>query len=241
MIIGIVVALPDELGTLTDKKVNKGHCVFIASHVLVVCAGAGMHNAQTAAELLIAKGATHLISWGCVGGLKAGLQPGDLVLPELIVDLNHNRFGADREWYAHCYEILSASVVVHTGTLLTSTQLVAVSQEKKQLQLKTGAIAVDMESIAVARVAQQHQRPFVAIKAIIDAVNTNLPQAINYALNPQGEVELQKLLLYILRHPVEIPRLINIAFDFRQSRKTLLLVAKQLDKLATYKSLTSHS
>ena len=63
MITGLVVALPEELTTLTQKKIAKGRCFFITDKLLVAYAGAGPANAQSAAELLVAQGATRLISW----------------------------------------------------------------------------------------------------------------------------------------------------------------------------------
>jgi hypothetical protein len=35
VITGIVVALPEELATLTSKKMAKGRCVFMAENVIV--------------------------------------------------------------------------------------------------------------------------------------------------------------------------------------------------------------
>ncbi len=66
IIIGIVVALPEELPTLALKKIPPS----VLNSVLVICSGAGAENARKAAETLISNGATHLISWGCAAALS---------------------------------------------------------------------------------------------------------------------------------------------------------------------------
>ncbi|SJM89423.1 Hopanoid-associated phosphorylase [Crenothrix polyspora] len=241
MITGIVVALPEELATLTEKKIDKGHCVFIAKQLLVVYAGAGCHNAKIAAESLLAKGATHLISWGCAAGLSHVLRPGDLVLADTVMDTDDVKIAIDADWHDHSKQVLSKSGVVHAGCLLTTPHIVAPSKDKKQLHLKTGAIALDMESVAIAKVAQQHGVPFLAIRVIADSVNTSLPRAINNALNDQGEVVLKKLLLSIALNPVEIPRLIKLGLNFRAAKLTLKRIASQLNDVIAVKPGSSIS
>ena len=73
MITGIIVALPEELTTLTTKKIAKGSFLYITENILVIYSGAGSVNAATAANLLIANGATRLISWGCAAALAMTL------------------------------------------------------------------------------------------------------------------------------------------------------------------------
>ena len=97
--------------------------------------------------------------------------------------------------------VLATSVVVHTGCLAESKSIVSSSKDKKQLQSITGAVALDMESIAIAKVARQHTLPFLAIRAIADPVNMDLPLAINYSLNDRGDIVLGKLLLFLVSTP----------------------------------------
>ena len=93
----------------------------------------------------------------------------------------------------------------------------------------TGAVALDMESVAIAKVARQYKIPFLVIRAIVDPVDMSLPQAISYSLNDQGEVVLGKLLFFLFLHPAELPGLIKLGIYFNAAKKTLKLVAKHLD------------
>lgn len=234
MITGIVVALPEELTTLTSKKIDKGRCLFITDKLLVVYSGAGHVNAKSASELLVAKGATRLISWGCAAALSASLKPGDLILADELIDAGNVVMGTSADWLAYAKNSLAKFAVIHSGRLVESTSIVSSSKEKKQLHSTTGAIALDMESVAVARVAKQHILPFLTIRVIADPVNMDLPRAIHYSLNDQGEMELRKLLLFLFLHPAELPGLIKLGFHFNAAKKTLKSIAGHLDKVIDF-------
>jgi adenosylhomocysteine nucleosidase len=237
VITGIVVALPEELTTLTSKKIDKGECFFIADKLLVAYSGTGPVNARSATELLVAEGATRLISWGCAAALSASLRPGDLILADELIDTEgcrDTKFCVSTDWHNYTKEMLAPFVVVHTGRLAESKSIVASSTKKKQLHSTKGAVALDMESIAVARVAREHTLPFLAIRVIADPVNMNLPRAIDYSLNERGEIVLGKLLLFLFLHPVELPGLIKLGLHFNAAKKTLKSIAGHLDKVIDF-------
>lgn len=235
MTTGIVVALPEELSTLTSKKMDKGCCVFISATTLLAYSGAGADNARTASELLIAQGATRLISWGCAAALSETLKPGDLVLADSLTDAEGGRdtkFCVSSDWHRYAKNLLSNSLIVHTGSLVESKNIVASGKDKKRLHIQTGAVALDMESIAIAKVARRNKLPFLAIRAIADPVNMDLPKAINHSLNNEGDIDLAKLLSYIVLRPAQLPGLIKLGLHFHAAKNTLNLVAKQLDHVS---------
>jgi len=236
VIAGIVVALPEELTTLTSKKIAKGYCLFITDKLLVAHSGTGPVNAQSAAELLVAKGATRLISWGCAGALSESLKPGDLILADKLIDAGNVEMAVNADWHSYTINSLANFVVVHSGRLAESTSIVSSSTEKKQLHSTTGAVALDMESVAIAKIARQYELPFLAIRAIADPVNMDLPLAINYSLNDRGEIVLGKLLLFLVLHPAELPGLIKLGLHFNAARNTLKSIARHIDKVADFSS-----
>jgi len=232
VITGIVVALSEELTTLTPKKIDKGDCLFVADKLVVAYSGSGSINARSAAELLVTKGATRLISWGCAAALSGTLKPGDLVLADELIDFEGGRDAkccVSTDWHSYTKERLATFLAVHCGRLAESTSIVSNRMEKKQLYALTGAVALDMESVAIAKVARQYTIPFLVIRAIVDPVDMSLPQAISYSLNDQGEVALGKLLFFLFLHPAELPGLIKLGMYFNAAKKTLKLVAKHLD------------
>jgi len=234
VITGIVVALPEELTTLTSKKIDKGRCLFMADKLLVAYSGAGPINARSAAEMLVAKGATRLISWGCAAALSTSLKPGDLILADKLIDDGNVEVAANADWHSYTKNILATGMVVHTGRLAESKSIVSSSKDKKQMHSITGAVALDMESIAIARVARQQTLPFLAIRVIADPVNMDLPLAINYSLNDRGEIMLGRLLSFLVLHPAELPRLIKLVLNFNAAKKTLKSIAKHLETLTDF-------
>ena len=237
MITGIVVALPEELSTLTSKKLTKGDSCFITKKLLVIYSGTGPINASSATEHLISQGATKLISWGCAAALSETLKPGDLMLANELIAAEESKavpLSVNANWHQQTKELLATFVKVHSGCLVESKSIVSSSEHKKQIHINTNAVALDMESIAIAKVAHQHSLPFLAIRVIADPVEMSLPLAITHALNEQGEVLLSKLLLYLAQHPTELPGLIKLGLHFKAATKTLKLIAKHLEMVTLF-------
>jgi adenosylhomocysteine nucleosidase len=236
VITGIVVALPQELDTLTTQKVVKGQSVFLSKTLVLAYSGAGANNAKIAAELLIAQGANRLISWGCAAALSVNLQPGNLVLADGLIDAEGVAIAVNADWHRQIKTALEklacqSNFALRSGDLLESKTLVSTSRDKQQLHQQTNAIALDMESIAVAKVAQAHALPFLAIRAIADPVTMDLPAAVSQAFNQQGDIELGKLFRFVLKHPSELKGLITLGQHFNAAKSTLKLLAKELEHL----------
>jgi len=238
VITGIVVALPNEISSVTGKKVKKGDCIFINDSTLITCSGAGPENAAKASQLLIDKGAERLISWGCAAALKASLHPGDLVFPQTLLTERHEELTIASPWFNGVLDRLSP-LNPFTGSLVESSFIVADSLEKKSIHKQTRAIAVDMESIAIVKIAIQNNLPVLVIRCIADPVTMNLPEAVSYALNDQGDVVLVKLLWYLLTHPNELPGLIKLGLHFNAAKNKLKLAARHLDIMDSFEQNTA--
>ncbi len=230
--IGIIVALPEELTTLTTKKIAKGESDFIAENIMVACSGAGRENAIKAAELLIEKGAKGLISWGCAGALALDLKPGDLLFPEKIITSKGKTLNITQIWLAHIKKNLP--IIHRSVSLLESLTIIETSEDKRNLYQKTKAVAVDMESAAIVQTAEKAAIKNLVIRAIADPVTLNLPTAVSYSLNSEGRVILNKLLRYVLTHPQQLPALIKLGLNFRVAKNKLKAVAKHLDTIVGF-------
>lgn len=224
--VGIVVALSEELCTLTRRKLAQGECRQFGRY-WIAHSGAGMYNASRAAQALIEKGAQRLISWGCAAGLADDIKPGDLVLADRVVSA-HGQFDTDRQWLSALKRVISTNVATQIGTLFTSAELVSRSIDKRDIQQSSQAIALDMESAAIAEVAANNAVPFLAIRSIADPVSMDLPPAVLAGLNAEGQVDLTKLLRYLLTHPSEVVGLTKLGLNFHAAQKTLRRVAEYL-------------
>ncbi|MCK5356301.1 MAG: phosphorylase [Methyloprofundus sp.] len=231
MITGILVALPEELRTLTQSRLKQGDCISVANNILVTLSGAGPENATAATRTLIDRGAKQLISWGCAGALAPQLKAGDLVIPSAILATNNIQLATQDHWSQLIIKSLEQSIKCYNGQLFESGSVINLAQDKAEQYQQTRALAVDMESAALARAAQQAGIPFVAIRSIVDSADQDLPKAIDYAMTAKGVISLPKLMLYLCTHPAELIGLIKLGMNFNSARKTLKKVASQLAQI----------
>ena len=243
MITGIIVALSEELNTLKtlpnalwEPSLRRGKFVFLTDDVLLTYSGAGAENAKKAAELLVSKGATQLMSWGCAAALSPDLKMGDLVLADSLISQNGDEISVHPIWHQHARNVLGSEITAYKGALIASDGIISTAQAKADLHTKTGAIALDMESGAIAKVAQHYAIPFLAIRAIADPASMDLPAAVENALNENGEVAVTRIIKSLVFNPKELPHLIQIGQYFQIAKRTLSNVAKQLPDMIAFKS-----
>jgi adenosylhomocysteine nucleosidase len=186
--------------------------------------GIGTRSARLAAKDLVEQGANALISWGSAGGLDPELSPGSLVLPERVLSSEQISYSVDRSWHSRLLTLLSEHVGLHTGPLIESPAVLKTPEEKLYLSKRSGAIAVDMESAAVAKVALKAQIPFVAIRAVLDPVDMRLPTSVLAATDELWRLRPLRLLKGLARHPQEFYLLIQLVRYFRAARATLTSV-----------------
>jgi adenosylhomocysteine nucleosidase len=189
--VGIVFALPLESGYFEDRLAGlisiKGHGFTIRTGglnrrgVAVAIGGHGQDRARRAAEALIAGHRPKwVISAGFAGGLQPGLSRGHIVLADSIVGEHGERMSIDLHLSAGEAESVKG---VHVGRLLTVDRIIHKSLEKRALGQQFAAVAVDMESLSVAKVCQQEKQRFLAIRAITDTVDDELPRDVERLLN----------------------------------------------------------
>ncbi len=164
---GIVAALTFEARSLGHHN----------GHTLVSVSGIGADNAARAARSLAAAGAAALLSWGVAGALDPSLRCGTVVLP-LEVLAAGTRFQTDRLWHQGVARALQGKITLASGALLTSEVAVVAAAHKGRVFQHTGAVAVDMESAAVAGVAAELALPFLALRVILDTAHDSLPDSV---------------------------------------------------------------
>ena len=213
-----------------------GECCRIGN-VWIAYSGAGWNNASAASEQLIDRGVNQLISWGCAAGISNTLRPGDLVLASEVVSTTHH-YAIDSLLLQELQQRLGSEISIFAGKLFSSKELIGNRKQKQQIHSDSQAIALDMESAAIAETAQRANIPCLVIRSIADPASQDLPQAVITALNDQGQVELTRLISHLLCHPWELGDLIRLGLNFRAAQKTLKKVCKIMGLLET-KSLTA--
>ena len=219
--LGIVVSLPRELKGLTRQPIPVGTWRAITNNTLVALSGMGAERAYRAGAVLVSQGAKALLRWGCAAALDERISPGCLIIPERIIGASGEIHKVNTEWHQRLYQILERKYPVHTGALVESDAIMKTAVEKRALAKRTQAAATDMESAAQARLAQEHGLPFVAIRAIVDSVSTDIPENVLKALDPQGNISVWKLLASSYLAPADWMKIVQLGIQFSAARRTL--------------------
>ena len=161
-----------------------------------------------------------LISIGTAGGLTANLPPGRLLLPLRVVAEDGQFFQITKTWHTRVCEQLTHQDL-ETGHMVSISQPARNLQDKQKLQSRTGAVAVDMESVELARIALRHSIPFLVIRAVADPHDQPLPHSAIAALTSRGEMRIARLLGQLLRRPGEIAGLLRLNTNFRAASRSL--------------------
>lgn len=196
----------------------------IARPLGAVAIGGGLPaGAEAAALRLVAQGVSALISFGLAGGLDPALTPGAVVVPATVL------LDGDK-W--HCDPGLAARLGGSTpGAIYGGGQVVATTAGKSALHARTGAVAVDLESAAVARVAARFGLPFAVLRAICDPADRDLPHAALVALDQAGRIGPVRVAWAALSRPLEIPALIRLGGDAARARRALVTRVRGIGRL----------
>jgi len=221
-----VVALAAEARILARRPVKAGELIRLSEDVFIQISGVGPRRACLAAQTLLGKGVTALISWGIAGGLIFKHHPGSLVLPKAIIAADQSTYPVNSAWHERLCRQLRGHVGFHTEPVAESTSVLTSSEEKAALFRRTGAIAVDMESGAVAAVAHGAGVPYIAIRVIADPSNVAIPISALTVVDEFGQLRILKLIRGLVKHPTEVLTLARLSQNFRAAQTTLATVAQ---------------
>ena len=220
-ILGIVAALEREAKPLTKNPIPLRTPIKIAEQVWLIVAGMGPQQARAAAQQLVHQGATAILSWGTAAGLDPDLESGFLFIPDSIVDTDGSTYSTDAQWKARLYMELSNSIHLASGKLSTSFRIITTPQDKHELFKRFNCQALDMESAALAAVAQTSSLPFMAIRAIVDTADMIIPNSVISALDKDGKPDIAKLISGLLFQPQDWRTLFRLSRSFKSAEKSL--------------------
>ncbi len=177
------------------------------TEAVCVVSGIGKAAAAAATQYLVERFSPVLIvSFGLAGALSASARTGELVLPSVVLQGDtgiydrggfqapvgweegvgrrrfHHEYPADpavHEWGRGFLE--ERGVDHHTGPLVTCDQAVFSSHRRRELHHTFHAVAVDMESGAIAQAAALNHVPFCAFRALSDAHDLEMEDASRLA------------------------------------------------------------
>ncbi|MEM7021210.1 MAG: hypothetical protein AAF637_01325 [Pseudomonadota bacterium] len=214
---------PKKLGIVTGYR---GEARCLSTRLNVLCSGADSGRARAAARQLHGEGVGGLVSFGLAGGLVPDVDPGDLLLPVAVVTPDGDRIPTDPAWRDELAAILGRSDIRgRDGPIAGSEHMVTTNASKRALAASTCAVAVDMESHALAEVAAEAGLPLLVVRAIADSCDQLLPSAVRGTIDARGAVRHHVLLAKLLIRPWQVVPLIALGRSSARGLATLRRVA----------------
>lgn len=171
--------------------------------VALVQCGMGQRSAAACANWLCAVAPqAAVVCIGCAGGLRAGLHSGAAVVASDIITAKQ-RMRCCPEWTLRLAASAGAAgLSVMTGGILSVEAPLLTIEEKQRSGFTHDALAVDMESAALAEPCAISGRTFASGRIILDDCATNLDAAAANAVDPavlvQAEIGLARWLRSLL-------------------------------------------
>ncbi len=237
--LGIIFALPIEAHTFercvgnTTKYQGQKSVIYeghISGHpVAWTISGVGREAATYAAQLINDGHRPHtLISAGFAGALSPNLEHGTVLVPERILDENQQCLyplgHSDQSLW------LGGKIIDSKTTLITVDSVITSKEKKAWLRQETHADLVDMESAAVACIAQEAGVQFLAVRAISDTSEETLPPEVSRLSQPQSPMHrFGAALAAIARRPTAVTDLWRLWEQGMSCSRTL---ADRLEQIA---------
>ncbi|OAN51356.1 nucleoside phosphorylase [Paramagnetospirillum marisnigri] len=183
----------------------------------LACAGAVPARAESLAQALLDQGAHALISIGIAGGLDPALEPGAVVVGS-GVHVDGAVVACDGAWASRLLSVIPFS---RAGLVFGADRVIGGTEAKHRLFTDHGAVIVDMESGAVARVAARAGIPLAVLRTVADPASRSLPRAAMAALDEDGNPRIGAVLAGLARRPWELAGLIRVGLDSRAALSAL--------------------
>lgn len=224
--IGLVCALPLELSEFLSrcervKRYSGGSFAFSGGlydgiRIAIVESGTGQIRAQRATQALIdAHGPTWIVSTGFAGSLSADIKIGHIVVADHVVGANGEELSIDVGMAS------DVSRGLHVGRLFTADHIVRTIAEKRNLAAETHSIAVDMETLAVARVCRATKTRFMAVRAISDDMSADLPPEVLSLVGETGAVRFGAVIGSLIKRPSSLKDMWRLREQAAQAAENL--------------------
>ncbi|HEX4003805.1 MAG TPA: hypothetical protein VHX36_14230 [Candidatus Acidoferrales bacterium] len=190
--------------------------------VQVVVTGAGRFAVQQSLRQAFDESPDACIVSGLAGALKPEYRPGAVLAARTIADIAGTRLlRSDANLISRAGEC-GARVC---EKFLVADRVVSTAEEKKALSFFGDA--VDMESLYILAAASHREIPAVAIRAISDSAESDLPLDFDRTFNERGAVSVPRVLRQLATRPQRIGGLIRLA---QESERAATALATFLDE-----------
>ena len=183
-------------------------------------------NAAALAGEMISSGSKALLSFGMAGGLSADLKAGAVIVASSVIAPDGTVFETSVSWLEKVRAVIGEDATI--AAIAGSDAVVASPEAKRALAEDTGAIAVDMESHAVARVAAAEGAAFLIIRAVADPVDRAIPAWVLGNISDAGRPRTGAILAGLALRPWDLAALVGLKGDSDRALASLRRVAGRL-------------
>lgn len=210
----------DEAGTRREFDLFRANIK--GSQITVLLTGMGAENARNAMRSVSWEDHDVVISTGLAGALDSGLKTAEIVVARATRVVG-GKSSIDSDYALREFAVAVGARPVHV--FLTSETVVATAAEKEELG-PSGSV-VEMESSYVLESAAKHQVPAIAVRAISDEADEDLPIDFERIADSRGHLKVGGLLKELAMHPHKLAPLVRFG---QQSRASSVALADFLDK-----------
>jgi nucleoside phosphorylase len=181
---------------------------FAGREVIFCASGIGIQSARDAADVLLSNYSPEVVVCaGVAGALIDAVKFGDIIIGTEIFQA-HLTTGAvpTRVFVKPRFRLPDAALVSARarlaigGGIVTSDRVATTPEEKRAIFDKTAALAVEMETAAIAQVAFDRRVKFLAVRAISDDVGETLPAETN-SLHRDGKLQWGRVAKAVVARP----------------------------------------
>jgi len=167
--------------------------------VAVIHTGVGKKTCRERMEVLLRRERfQYLISAGFAGALEKDLHVGHLLVAE--------NFSSPQLLSSPQLDLARDGTFL--GKLLTVPRMIESSAEREDLNTKTGAAAVDMETEFIADLCAKHELPMLSLRAISDTPAEPFPAPAHVLFDvAKQKTDVLRLGSYLMMHPGAFSRL----------------------------------
>ncbi|GJL77575.1 MAG: 5'-methylthioadenosine/S-adenosylhomocysteine nucleosidase [Nitrospinaceae bacterium] len=199
--------------------------------VILVRTGVGKKRAQEALTRVLDNfPISMVISIGYAGGTHPDLQTGDLLIADKVLAVPED--GKTPKEVLTTAPLTEKAVglqasdeprfkfSIHKGSLLTVETVIHRPEDKRALGERYDAMALDMETCELARIAAKRELEFLSVRAISDTVEQELVDVSSF-MEKDGEISKLKAGWYVLTHPASLKTFIDLKDIAQQATKNL--------------------
>lgn len=202
--------------------------------IVILQTGVGLQKAWNAIQWALEHlRPTRVVFFGVAGSLVPELRVGDVVVATSVGSEAGDTLPLrplNTRWSPFPEPIANGRRLME-GALVSVERIIRKPAAKRAIHLSTGAVAVDMESLAVVEACQDAQIPIHVVRAISDGVDDSLPSEIGSLLDSAGNPRMFNAARLILRRPTLLRELLALSRQSKIACKTLSDVVAGLYQL----------